>query len=73
MAYFQFNIKVATALSGDVNLDGKVDVADIAALVSILQGTWDTSKPHGITDINSDSSLTTDDVIMLANKILAKE
>lgn len=62
-------------LSGDVNSDGKTTIADITALVNIIQGK-DNTLPylydHDSADVNHDGSITFADVTELVNIILGK-
>lgn len=59
----------------DVNGDGSVTIADVTALVNIIQGKDDVAPyiyDHGTADVNHDGSITTADVIELVNIILGK-
>ena len=47
---FSFNIEVENKIEGDVNNDGVIDVADIAAIVSVMAG--ETYYP--MADVNGD-------------------
>ncbi|MBR5697226.1 MAG: dockerin type I repeat-containing protein [Prevotella sp.] len=58
-------------LAGDVNRDGKVDIADLTALVNYLithEGDYDLEAA----DMNHDGDVTTDDVEPLVNLLLAE-
>ena len=58
-------------LMGDVNRDGKVDIADLTALVNYLithKGDYDLEAA----DMNHDGDVTTDDVEPLVNLLLAE-
>ncbi|MGM9868050.1 MAG: dockerin type I domain-containing protein [Sodaliphilus sp.] len=57
-----------TTLRGDVNLDGKVDVSDVTALVNIILNN-DASNLE-IADLNGDSKIDVSDVTALINIIL---
>ncbi len=61
---------VTLYLPGDVNLDGRVTIADVTALVNIILGK--ASESHGVADINDDGSVTIADVTALVNIILGK-
>ena len=64
-----------TFLIGDVNSDGRITIADVAALVNIILGK-DKSVPyqynHIAADVNGDSSITETDVTALVDIILGK-
>ena len=55
-------------LKGDVNLDGKVDLADVKAVYSIIAGT---ATDNGHADVNNDGVVGIADIIAIAN-IMAK-
>ena len=55
-------------LRGDVNLDGKVDLADVKAVYSIIAGT---AADNGHADVNNDGVIGVADIIAIAN-IMAK-
>lgn len=50
--------------NGDVNLDGKVDLADVKAVYSIIAGT---ATDNGHADVNNDGLITVADIIAIAN------
>ena len=56
---------------GDVNLDGKVNVSDITALINMIMGL----QPEYLTtgDVNGDGNINVSDVTALINKILGIE
>lgn len=56
------------ALLGDVNGDGRVNVADVTALVDIILGKRDNT--NGMADINGDTQIDIADVTSLVNIIL---
>lgn len=59
-------------LEGDVNNDGKVDILDIATLVSLLDGKTDRSKvPYP--DVNNDTKVDTNDLLRLKEIILKQQ
>ena len=58
-------------LSGDVNRDGAVTIADVTALVNIILGK-STAPAISVADVNSDYSVTIADVTALVNIILGK-
>ncbi|MGM9868606.1 MAG: choice-of-anchor J domain-containing protein, partial [Sodaliphilus sp.] len=58
-----------TALIGDVNGDGKLDVSDITALVNTILGTE--QYPTTVCDINADGEVNVSDVTALVNLILS--
>lgn len=58
-------------VSGDVNGDGSVTIADVTALVNIILGK-SAAPTRGVADVNSDYSVTIADVTALVNIILGK-
>ena len=66
--YFTYK---ASILLGDVNGDGKVDVADITALTNYLKGTTG-SYNLSAADVDGNGEVTSADVPALVNKILGK-
>lgn len=58
-------------IKGDINLDGKVTIADVTALVNIILGKATSSDNSG-TDINGDDKVTIADVTALVNIILGR-
>lgn len=66
---------VAPSVSGDVNRDGSVTIADVTALVDIILGK-DSEEPyaydHMAADVNGDGSITIADVTALVDVILGK-
>ena len=70
--------KVVTPIitvTGDVNKDGSITIADVTALVNIILGK-DNTEPyqydHEAADVNTDGSITIADVTALVNVILGK-
>lgn len=57
------------ALRGDINLDGKVDISDVVALVNVILKDSDFS---GREDVNEDGSVDISDVVVLVNIILGQ-
>ena len=68
------SIATATTLVGDVNKDGKVDIVDVTALVSIILGN-DSTEPyaydHKAADVNGDGYINITDVTTLVGMILS--
>lgn len=64
---------VPTTIIGDVNRDGKVDIIDVTAMVSIILGN-DSTEPytydHLAADVNGDGDINITDVTLLVNLIL---
>jgi len=62
-------------IAGDVNSDGKTDIADVTAMIDIILGK-DSTKPysydHKAADVNGDEGITIADVTALVNIILGK-
>ena len=60
---------------GDINYDGKVSIADVTALISIILGK-DNMEPyaydHVVADVNNDKAITIADVTALVNIILGE-
>ncbi len=54
--------------TGDVNLDGKVNVSDVTALINMILGI--TPKYELLSDLNGDGKVNVSDVTALINKIL---
>lgn len=62
-------------LSGDVNNDGTISIADVTALVNIVLGKDNTAPyqyNHDAADINNDGTISIADVTALVNLILGK-
>ena len=62
-----------TTLLGDVNGDGKVNIADVTALVNILLGKDTAGYNLKAADVNSDGGRTIADVTALVNILLGKK
>jgi hypothetical protein len=58
-------------LPGDINVDGGVDVADVALLIAVILGNA-TSGAVGTTDINGDGSVDVADVALLISMVLER-
>jgi hypothetical protein len=65
-------IEYGTYVTGDVNNDGSVTIADVTALVNIILGKSETPA-SGVADVNNDGSVTIADVTALVNIILGKD
>lgn len=69
------SFKVKQLLMGDVNNDGSITIADVTALVNILQEK-DEEEPyrynHRAANVNEDDEITLDDVPELVNIILSE-
>ena len=61
----------AAFLLGDVNGDGYVTVADVAALINLVLGGNTSAAAHPAADMNGDGNLTVADVTALINYVLA--
>ena len=68
-----FEIRIGSALPGDVNGDETVTIADVTALVNILLGK-DKVEPyqydHDAANVNGDENITKEDITALMNIIL---
>jgi len=74
MAGFElpFTVKATqeeTTLLGDVNLDGKVDAADIACVVSIITGTHPAGTYDTRDDVNTDGKVDSGDIAAIVSII----
>ncbi|MBP3798104.1 MAG: dockerin type I repeat-containing protein [Ruminococcus sp.] len=59
-----------TALNGDANSDGKINVADIAVVASHIKGIKAlTGDKFKAADVNNDNNLTVTDIAMIASHI----
>ena len=65
-----FCFEEATAIPGDVNGDGSVNISDVTALVNIILGKG--TDENGTADVNNDGSVNISDVTALVNIILGK-
>lgn len=61
------------ALSGDVNLDGTVDVTDVNIVVNIILGKDQAAYYDGRADVSGDDAVDVTDVNQVVNIILGKE
>lgn len=70
--FTQYQIRnINATLTGDVNGDGLITIADVTALVNIIMGKDTTGQyNHTAADVNQDNSITFDDVAALVNFIL---
>ncbi len=57
---------VAPVSQGDVNSDGKVNIADLCLLKSVVNGESPDGSMSGISDINSDRKTDSADILLLA-------
>ena len=58
------SIKVGTTLTCDVNLDGKVDISDVVAVINTMAGD---NKFRATADVNGDDSIDISDVVAIIN------
>jgi len=58
------------ALTGDVNCDGTVDVADINTVINIVLGKDDGSGNKSRADVNNDGAIDVDDINIIINIIM---
>ncbi len=56
--------------AGDVNRDGRLDIADVTLLIAFIQGREHTETEARIADVNGDGVLDGDDVTLLCSYIL---
>ena len=72
--FMYWQVSLAT-LTGDVNADNQISIADVTALVNIILGK-DNTEPyqydHDAADVNTDGSISIADVTALVNIILGK-
>ena len=61
-----------TALLGDVNLDGKVDVTDVNIVVNIILGKDNAANYDGRADVNNSGAVDVSDVNAVVNILLGK-
>ena len=59
--------------SGDVNGDGRIDVADIVELVNYLKGNSSEKFNIDEADVNNDGTIDNDDVEVLGGKVIKRE
>ena len=59
----------SVALDGDVNADGKVNIADVNCVIGVILGDMDTYE--GRADVNADGNVTISDLNVIINLILA--
>ena len=73
-ASFTLTITTGTnAMTGDVNNDNCVSIADLTTLVNIIQGEGNAPFDSGQADVNGDSHINYADVRALVNILLGKE
>ena len=63
-------MKTASAIPGDVNADGSVDVADINCAINVILGIEPASKYEGRSDVNGDNDTDVADINLIINIIL---
>jgi hypothetical protein len=63
-------IVMTTSLKGDVNLDGEVNVADINAIVDIIQGSTAPDSVIQRADVNGDGEITVSDINSVIDVII---
>lgn len=63
-------VKTASAIPGDVNADGSVDVADINCAINVILGIEPASKYEGRSDVNGDNDTDVADINLIINIIL---
>lgn len=67
-ADFTFSVNIKDdLLTGDVNVDGLVDISDVVALVNMILGSTERNAPA---DVNNDGQVDISDVVALVNMIL---
>lgn len=67
----EFHLHIYLPESGDVNLDGYVDVLDILVVVAIILETTELQPYHyEIVDLNNDESIDIFDIVLMINIIL---
>jgi len=59
-----------TTIEGDVNMDGKLSIADVTALINYLLSQDATGIDLDAADVNSDDKISIADVTELINKLL---
>ena len=70
MVEYTFEV-IASALPGDVNGDGKVDIEDVNAAINIILELKDASDYTGTADLNGDNKVDVEDVNAIINIILS--
>jgi hypothetical protein len=66
--------KVYVDYAGDVNLDGRVDVADVVAVVGYILGDFTfTGRQFGAGDVNHDALLDVFDLVIIINSIFGTQ
>ena len=64
-------VRADSAVSGDLNGDGKLNARDVIALMKMIVGFDDTGVDRGGADINGDGKLNARDVIALMKRIIS--
>jgi hypothetical protein len=59
------------AVPGDINMDGKVAIDDVTALIDILLGSVLNIYDMGAADVNHDGKISIDDVTALIDSLLS--
>ena len=57
---------------GDLNGDGKLDIADVNLLINLMLGKADVSSCHTDPDVNKDKQVDVADINLLINTLLGK-
>lgn len=65
-------INIATAVPGDVNADGAIDVVDVVAIANYILGKRSDIFAEAAADMNADGIIDVVDIVSLANGILGK-
>lgn len=65
-----YTLRDASAIPGDVNLDGMIDVADINCLVNVILGNEPESLYEGRADVNGDGIVDVSDINALISVIM---
>ena len=71
--FYLVNPDAVSTLSGDVNNDRRLNIADVTALINHLSNRPATRFIERNADMNKDSKITSADIPFLVNKILNKE
>lgn len=71
-SYFIVTVQNASK-RGDVNMDGKTDVADVATLIQVVLGSVLCNYDTAAADLNGDGSLDVADIAALINLVLEKQ
>ena len=71
LATTSFMVVVTAAMKGDVNIDGRVNVADVTALINYILSGRDDGLNLWAADMNNDGNINIADVTALINYILS--